>query len=203
MSYLRTTDHPIEPLFLDRWSPRSFEPEIMPDEDLLTILEAARWAPSAFNIQPWHFLYAARNGAHWDRFVGVLDDFNKAWARDASVLFVLLSDTLMPGDATRPDRVSSVNSFDAGAAWAHLALQATARGYHAHAMAGIDREHARSALAIPTRFRIEIAIAVGRRGAPERLASALAEREIPSDRKPLSRIASPGPFPTGTVGDFR
>ncbi|WP_420403064.1 nitroreductase family protein [Nisaea sp.] len=194
MTHPRTADHPIEPLFLDRWSPRSFLPESMPQADLETVLEAARWAPSAFNIQPWHFLYAQRDSAQWELFVSVLDAFNRRWAADAAVLVLLLSDTLMPGEGGRPDRPSTLNSFDAGAAWAQLALQATALGYQAHAMAGIDRDHARGALAVPARFKIEIAIALGLRGPAERLPEPLRVREKPSGRKPLAEIATAGGF---------
>ncbi|UUX52071.1 nitroreductase family protein [Nisaea acidiphila] len=199
MSSSRLAGHPIESLFLDRWSPRSFLPESMPQSDLETVLEAARWAPSAFNIQPWHFLYAHRDSAHWQPFVSLLDEFNRLWAADASVLVLLLSDSVMPGEGGRPDRISTLNSFDAGAAWVQLALQATALGYHAHAMAGIDRDRVRRILAVPDRFKVEIAIALGRRGPVERLAEPLRAREAASGRRPLAEIATPGMFPSERV----
>lgn len=196
MTSPRMADHPIEPVFLDRWSPRAFDGEELPESDLLTILEAARWAPSAYNIQPWRFLYARPSDAHWDAFMGVLDSFNASWAGQAGALVMVLSDTVMPGDGERPDQPSRCHTFDAGAAWAQLALQATALGYQAHAMAGLDYLKARTVLNVPARFRIEIAVAIGRRGAPEALPEGLRQRELPSPRRPLDETAFVGPFPS-------
>lgn len=190
----RTAAFPIDPIFIERWSPRSFHPEPMPAEALLTILEAARWAPSAYNVQPWRFLYALRGDAHWPRFVALLDSFNQSWAGSASALVVLLSDT-GSDDAAQQPQASPISSFDTGAAWSHIALQAVRTGYHAHAMAGIDFDAAREALAVPPRFRIEIAVALGRRAEPESLPPQLREREWPSPRRPLTETAFPGPFP--------
>ena len=160
MTKTRIADHPVEDLFLNRWSPRAYDGSSMPKEDLMSVLEAARWAPSCYNIQPWRFVYALReDDENWHSFHAILDEFNQAWAGDASALVFLVSDSLMPGDGDRPDRPSRYNSLDAGAAWAQMALQATLLGYQAHAMAGMDFEKAREILNVPERFRIEIAIA--------------------------------------------
>ncbi len=191
----RRADHPIESIFLDRWSPRAFDAAPMPEPDLHSILEAGRWAPSAFNIQPWRFVYARQGDENWQTFLQFLDPENAAWAQNASALVVLLSDTVMPGDGNRPDRPSRTHSFDAGAAWAQIALQATALGYQAHAMAGLDYEAAAHALAIPGRFRVEIAIAIGRRVDPSALPHELRDRETPSQRLPLRNIAFIGRYP--------
>ena len=91
----RKAHHPVAPIFLDRWSPRAFDASVMPDADLLTIFEAARWAPSSFNAQPWRFLYAKREDADWERFLGLLIPFNQGWAHSASVLIYILSDSQM------------------------------------------------------------------------------------------------------------
>ena len=190
----RTPDHPIDNIFLQRWSPRAYDASRMPAADLLTILEAARWAPSAFNIQPWRFVYAMREDACWGDWLELLDPFNADWARHASALVFVASDRLVPGDGAAPARESQTHSFDTGAAWAHLALQATLLGYHAHAMAGIHFERVRQRLSIPERFRVEIAVAIGRRAAPSALPPALREREVPSPRLPLEAIASAGSF---------
>ena len=195
----RTPDLPIEPLFLDRWSPRAYDAGAMPEADLLTILEAARWAPSAYNVQPWRFVYARRDDADWQTFLGILDPFNRAWAASASALMLLVSDTIMPGDGHRPDQPSRMHSFDAGAAWAQLALQATSLGYQAHAMAGIHHDMPHELLNVPERFKVEIAIAVGRRRDPAELPKGLREQERPSGRMPLDEIAFAGRFPE-TVG---
>ncbi|MEJ2461605.1 MAG: nitroreductase family protein [Candidatus Thiodiazotropha sp.] len=193
----RKADHPISSLFLQRWSPRAFDASSMPEADLLTLLEAARWAPSAYNIQPWRFVYVLRDDSDWERYLALLDPFNADWAGAASALLFLVSDRLMPNDrGAHPPARSQTHSFDAGAAWAHLALQATALGYQAHAMAGIRFEVIRQRLSIPDNYRIEIAVAIGRLAAPSRLPSALRQRETPSSRLPLDRIAFAGRFPS-------
>ncbi len=162
----------------------------MPDADLRLILEAARWAPSSFNYQPWLFLYATRDGCDWKRFFGLLMPFNQEWAKNASTLIFVISEIIMGA----PDKPSHSHSFDAGAAWGYLALQASLRGYHAHGMTGVDFERARIELSIPNRFRIEAAIALGRMGDAATLPEKLQAREFPSDRKPLDEIAYPGNF---------
>ena len=195
MNTERTPDHPIEQIFADRWSPRAFEATSMPASDLLTILEAARWAPSAFNVQPWRFLYSHRDDAHWQDYLNLLDPFNASWAQNALAMVFVLSDTVMPGDGTRPQKLSRTHSFDAGAAWAQLALQATSLGYQAHAMAGIffDRPHEK--LTVPERYRIEIAIAIGKRVDRSVLPQELQDREEPSQRLSVDEIAFAGVFP--------
>ena len=194
MNKPREADHEIEPLFLNRWSPRAYDGQAMPEVDLLRVLEAARWAPSAYNIQPWRFLYARREDASWDTFVSCLDAFNAGWAHTASALVLVLSDTMSEREdgTLRPARY---HSFDTGAAWAQLALQATSQGYQAHAMAGLEFDHARTVLGVPERFRIEIAVAIGRRTDPAVLPAELQEREAPSPRLPIDQIAFAGAFP--------
>ena len=191
----RIPDYPIQAIFLDRWSPRAYDGTAMPEDDLLTIIEAARWAPSAFNVQPWRFLYSRRGNAHWQGFLALLDPFNRNWAQHASALIFVLSDTVMPGNDRRPDKPSQTNSFDAGAAWAQLALQATSLGYQAHAMAGINRAQSRDDLMVPERYRIEIAVAIGTRADPSALSQDLRDREQPSQRLALNEISFAGAFP--------
>ncbi len=195
MQTARTADHPIDPLFLDRWSPRAYDANPMPNADLLTILEAGRWAPSAFNVQPWRFLYAHRTDKHWTDFLSVLDPENRQWAGSASALIYLISDTVMPADEDRPEMISKYNSFDAGSAWMQIALQATALGYATHAMAGLDFEHATTVLGLPDRFRLEVGITIGRAAEANRLPHDLRVREVPSNRYPLEQISYPGPYP--------
>lgn len=188
----RQADPRIVPLIVERWSPRAFDESEIPQEDLDVILEAAGLAPSAFNYQPWKFLYARRGDANWDRFLSLLIPFNASWAKDAGALVIIVSDTLQQnGDTASPLHSSS---FDAGAAWALLALQATALGYHAHGMTGVDFDKARAELGVPDRYRVEAAVAIGRRDTPERLPEGLREREVPSGRKALDEIAVAGNF---------
>lgn len=185
----------VEPLFLDRWSPRAYDGSAVSSEDLNTIFDAARWAPSAFNFQPWRFLYAGRNDANWQRFLGLLLPFNQSWAERAGALVFILSDVLIQGPTATEPSPSYSHSFDAGAAWALLALQATRLGYHAHGMTGIDFDRARAELVVPDRFRIEAAAAIGRIGDKSLLPEILQAREAPSDRKPIGEIAFQGSFP--------
>ncbi len=191
----RATGSAVEPLFLDRWSPRAFDSAPIPEADLETIFDAARWAPSAFNFQPWRFLYARRDGAAWARFLGLLLPFNQSWAERASVLLFILSDTLIQGPGAAEPAPSHSHSFDAGAAWALLALQATRLGYHAHGMTGVDFARAREELQVPDRFRIEAAVAIGRAADKSILPETLQAREAPSGRKAITEFAFESRFP--------
>jgi nitroreductase len=193
---MREAEHPIDPLFLERWSPRAFDGAEIPDEDLLTIFEAARWAPSAFNSQPWRFLYAKSGDADWERFLDLLIPWNRAWAQSASVLIYILSDTLPFTDkATGAPSASRTHSYDAGAAWVSLALQATRMGYHAHGMSGVDFDRAQAELAVPARYRIEAAAVIGRIGDPAILDEKQRAREHPSGRKPQGDFVFRSGFP--------
>lgn len=188
----RTTDTGLDPIFLARWSPRAFDGSAIPQADLRTIFDAARWAPSAFNYQPWRFLYAQNGDAHWDEFLSILIPFNQSWASSASALIFVLSDTQMVSADGASDLHS--HSFDAGAAWAQLGLQALKLGYHTHGMTGIDFDKARTVLGVPERFRVEAAIAIGRISDPSGLPEGLRDREVPSGRKALEEIAVAGKF---------
>lgn len=190
----RAVTRAVDSLFLERWSPRAFDSSAVPQDDLDTIFDAARWAPSAFNYQPWRFLYAHRDGADWQRFLELLAPFNQSWVQNAGVIVFILSDTLMAAPGSEDYKPSHSHSFDAGAAWALLALQATRLGYHTHGMTGVDFDKARAELAVPERFRIEAAVAIGRQGDKAVLPEALQAREEPSDRKPIEAFAHSGNF---------
>lgn len=185
--------HPkVEKLIVNRWSPRAFDASEIPQEDLDIIFEAAGWAPSAYNVQPWTFLYARKGDANWDLFLSQLVEFNQGWAKDASALVYVVSDRLMRSDKGDSDNHS--HSFDAGAAWALAALQAQALGYHTHGMTGIKFGEAEQALGIPEDHRLEAAFVIGRQAPKETLPDFLQEREVPSNRKPVSEIAKAGKF---------
>lgn len=190
----RHADYPIEPIFLERWSPRAFTGEDISEHTLRTLFEAARWAPSAYNSQPWRLVYARRDNAHWDKFLGLLGEFNQLWVKTASaIVFVVSAETMnIPGkDGAVP---SHSHSFDAGAAWMALALQATSMGWAAHAMTGLDFTRAYMELKIPAGYRIEAAIAIGRKGPTDLLPEALQARESPNERKPVNSFVSEGEF---------
>lgn len=180
----------ILPLIVNRWSPRAFDGTAVPEQDLLTMIEAGGWAPSAFNVQPWTFLYALRNDANWVRFLSLLIPFNQSWANGAGALVFIVSQQTSGSEA----KPLYSHSFDAGAAWAMLALQALHMGWHSHGMTGIDFERASRELGIPDGYRLEAAIAIGRKGDPDSLPQGLAEREVPSSRKAINQIAMAGMF---------
>jgi nitroreductase len=192
MTEPRIADHPIDNHILERWSPRSFDDSALSQTDLHTLFEAARWAPSAYNAQPWRFAWALRGDAHWDDYVSALLPFNAGWAGKASALLFVLSDTqILPPGATEPQPARTA-SFDAGAAWGLLALQATKLGLHTHAMAGFDHARAAQVTGAGDRYKIEAAVAVGRRGAVSALPEGLQAREVPSGRLPVSEISFNG-----------
>ena len=188
----RTADHPIDPMFLRRWSPRAFNAEELPERDLLTMLEAARWAASSYNSQPWRFVYARRDAPHWDRFLNLLVPANQAWAKHASALVILLSRTHMRLPGSDADVPSPTHSFDTGTASGYFALQAMKKGWYAHGMIGFDRERALIELNVPKGYAVEAAYAVGRLGDPADLPEAHRAREHPSSRIPLAQLAFEG-----------
>ncbi|ACB95203.1 nitroreductase family protein [Beijerinckia indica] len=191
---LRKADHPVETVFLERWSPRAFSPEPIPETDLHTIFEAARWAPSAYNSQPWRFLFARHGTPEFATLLGLLIEFNQSWAKNAAVLSLLISKkTFVPPGKTEPV-LSHSHSVDAGAAWGFLALQATKLGYAVHAMTGFDIPRAALELNIPDDYRVELAFALGRRADKSILPEGLQAREVPSSRNPLSTYVFEGQF---------
>ncbi|MGH7354237.1 MAG: nitroreductase family protein [Candidatus Rokuibacteriota bacterium] len=187
----RKPEHPVEPLFVRRWSPRAMSGEPIPVAELMRLFEAARWAPSSYNGQPWRFLWARRDTPHWPKFFGLLGESNQRWAHRAAALIVVVSRTLFEHNG-QPART---HTFDAGAAWENLALQGSAMGLVVHGMQGFDYERARTELRVPAEFDVEAMIAVGRPGRVEDLPELLHAREKPSPRKPVAEIALEGGFP--------
>ncbi|HMN74058.1 MAG TPA: nitroreductase family protein [Rhodoblastus sp.] len=190
----RKADHAVSPQFLERWSPRAFTGDAIPDAILMRIFEAARWAPSASNLQPWIFLYAKRGGPDFDKFHALLAEGNRPWVKNAAAIVFLVSrKTRQAADGAHVP--SRSHSLDAGAAWAYLALEASAVGWPAHGMIGVDFDHARDELHVPDDCHIEMAIAIGKRGDRTSLPEKLQGIEAPNARKPVSEIVIAGPFP--------
>lgn len=191
----RIADHTVGQIHLDRWSPRAFDRSSISEDMLFSLFEAARWAPSAFNAQPWRFVYALRDTPDFDALLATLLPMNQGWAQHASVLMYVLSDTLvtLPGQSELTPSVTA--SFDTGSAWGALAHQAATLGLYTHAMAGFDRDLAAQHIGNSSRYRIEAAIAVGRLGDPETLPDMLRAREFPSPRRPVSAFAFAGALP--------
>jgi len=186
----RKAGHDIEPLILNRWSPRAMSGDRISEPELMTLFEAARWAPSSYNNQPWRFLYAMRNTPAWDRFMGLMVQFNQSWANKAAVLIVIVSHDLFDSSG-KPART---HSFDTGAAWQNLALQGHKSGLVVHGMEGFDYARAKEELGIPTDYTVEAMVAVGKPGKIEDLPKELQEKEQMSDRKPLNEIVFQGAF---------
>ena len=186
----RKADWPIETLFLRRWSPRAMTGEGLRPDELKTLFEAARWAPSTYNEQEWRFLYARRDTEHWQTFFGLLVEGNQAWCKDAAALVVVLSHKVF----SRNGKPNPVHTFDAGAAFENLALQGAAMGLVVHGMAGFDRDRARQALSVPADYDVEAMVALGRPGDPDRLPQKLRDMEVPTGRKKVDEIAREGPF---------
>ncbi len=190
MEEYRRGEFGADPLFLNRWSPRAMSGEAIGKDELMRLFEAARWAPSAFNNQPWRFLYAFRETENWLPFFDLLADANKAWVKNGAVLIVILSKTTFDYNG----KPALTHSFDAGAAWANLALQGTLSGLVVHGMMGFDYDKAKEVFNIGDEFQVEAMAAIGRAGNKEKLNKELQERELPSDRKKLSEIAFEGKF---------
>ena len=186
----RRPDHPVETLIYHRWSPRAMSGERLSQAERMSLFEAARWAPSSFNEQPWRFVYAERDAEHWPRFFDLLSEGNRRWAGAAAVLIVVLSRTTFE----RNGAPSRTHSYDTGAAWQNLALQGSRMGLVVHGMAGFDYDRAREVLDVPEEFAVEAMIAVGRPAPAEVLPESVREREFPSGRKPVAEFAFPGVF---------
>lgn len=187
----RTSEYPIQPLLLSRTSSRAFSEERLTEEELLSLFEASRWAPSCFNSQPWRFVYARKGEKEWETFFNVLVDANKAWCKDADTLAVAIARKNFEHNG----KPSATAPFDTGAAWMNLALEAHSRGIVAHGMAGFDYEALKKALNIPDSFAIQAMIAIGKQGEVEKLPEELKKKETPSLRKPLNEIVAKGHFP--------
>lgn len=189
---LRQPGHPIDDQFRARWSPRAFADDTMTEAQVLTLLEAARWAPSASNLQPWRFVYGLRGDKGFAAIAEALVPFNRMWAEKAAALIVVASKTTTPKDGVEVP--NPLHAFDTGTAWGHLALQAHLAGWISHGMAGFDPVIAALNLHLPDGYVIHAVVAVGRLGDPASLPAMLQTREHPNDRVALSDIARHGSF---------
>jgi nitroreductase len=186
----RHPDHDVSKLFIERWSSRAFDSDAaLEPVTLMTILEAARWAPSASNLQPWRFVYGVRGTPAFDKLLNLLVPFNQGWAWNAGALVFIASVTTYDGE-----RPVATHSFDAGAAWMSIALQAYKLGVVSHAMAGFDADKAPEELGFTGNFKVEAVVALGYPGDVSVLPEGLQGRETPSGRMPLSEIAFDGIF---------
>ncbi|MGC4003017.1 MAG: nitroreductase family protein [Pirellulales bacterium] len=186
----RQAEHPILPLFVQRWSPRAMDGRALTDADMHTLFEAARWAPSTQNEQEWRFLYARPGSAHWATYLEILMEGNRVWCKDAGLLCVILAAKTF----AKNGKPNPVYAFDAGAAFMSIALQAAAQGLVAHGMAGFDKDKARTELSVPDDYAIQAMFAAGYPGDPAKLPDTLRDRERPSPRRPIRESIADGRF---------
>jgi nitroreductase len=193
MSNNRQAQHPIAASFTGRWSPRAFNGQAVSQEQMSALFEAARWAPSAMNVQPWRFCYALKGTPLFERFVDLLAVGNQVWAKHAGALVAVLSATTYAG-SDGSEKPFASHAFDAGAAWMSLALQAQQLGLITHAMGGFDNVRARDYLQVPENMAINAFIAIGYQGDAAQLPAALQAREQASDRQPQEQWTFQGPL---------
>jgi nitroreductase len=189
----RQPDHPVAPEFLTRWSPRSFTDREVTEAEVMSLLEAARWAPSASNLQPWRLVWARRGEDAFAAIHETLASGNQVWAGRAGALFAVASkDTMTNREGA--EVANRTAGFDTGAAWLSLALQAQTLGLCAHAMGGFDKDKLAAAVGLPDGHSLHCVVAVGEQGPADALSEDLKAREKPSGRKPAAEIAVHGRF---------
>ncbi len=179
-------DHPVHELITKRWSPYSFDARSVPDEDLRSLFEAARWAPSSYNEQPWNYIVAKKeNPEEFQRLLSCLVDGNQAWAKAAPVLALGIARLRF----ARNDQPNRAAIHDLGLAAGNLVVEATARGLWVHQMIGILPDKAREIYAIPEGYEPLTGIAIGYAGDPKALPEGLRERDLARrPRKPLKEF---------------
>ncbi len=177
-------------LFIKRWSPRSYKKAEIPREIIKTIIDAARWSPSAFNEQPWVFITSSTE-TEFNQFYNLLNDRNKKWAENASILGFIVAKR----NHARNDTPNRFYYFDSGAAWMAMTLQARMLGLYTHGMGGILREKIYSSLQIPEEtHEVVCGFSIGVLEKPDQLQEEFRLEEKPSPRKSLSEIWMEGSF---------
>ncbi len=184
LKILRKTRYQILDVFLARRSSRALSDESISEQELMTLFDAARWAQSSYNNQPWRFIYARKNTAQWQTFFNFLVSANQVWAKDAQVLVVVLSKTTFDYN----EKPSRTHSFDTGAACQNMALQGAFLDIVVHGMEGFDYQKTRKELQIPDVYEIQAMFAIGKIGQISGLPENLQAKETPSQRKPLDEI---------------
>ena len=185
----RTLEHPADPQFIRRTSPRAMSGEALTRDDLLPLFEAARWAPSCANSQPWRFVYGLAGTPEFDALFSTLAPGNQAWVKRAGALVLTCAKTTMPNGSPSP-----TPAFDAGAAWMSFALQGSLSGLVIHGMAGFDGARAREVAHVPEDHLVIMMISVGKPGKIEDLPEAYRSREEPTPRDSVDSFIREGKF---------
>ncbi len=186
--YLKHMDQ-IQKLITDRWSPVAFDPRQIESDKLQLLFEAAKWAPSARNAQPWRFIYATSDMPEYKVFLGLLSEPNQVWAKTAPLLVLPLAQVI----STYKNRPSRLAFYEVGMAVGNLLIQATHMDLMVHQMGGYDVERSREALAIPTRYEPMAMMAIGYKGDASVLPDEVAARESGArTRKEVSEFLVPG-----------
>jgi nitroreductase len=186
----RSPEFKVDDIFLNRWSARAMSGAPIADAELMSLFDAARWAPSEYNKQPWHFVYVKRDTKHWHTMFDLLVPFNQEWCKNASALVLVVSRNANPdGSPLRS------HAFDTGAAWQNLALQGSLRGLVVHGMAGFDYDRAQKDLNIPANYTVQAMIAIGYPAPDDVLPEGMrAAEKNRSGRKSVKEFVSEGSF---------
>jgi len=190
----RKADFPIDAQFTERWSPRAYTGEPVSETEVMSMLEAARWAPSSNNAQPWRFALVLRNDPQWDALFATLNPNNQIWAGKAGAMVAIASYQLAAKVGTTELAPNGMHAFDTGAAWAYMAMQAHLSGFALHGIGGFNKEAGAQVLGLPADHTLHMLATVGKRGDAATLPDALREREAPNARKPLSALVKRGSF---------
>jgi nitroreductase len=189
---LKKPAYPINSLMIERQSKADLHRTLSPlaiREKLFSLFEAARWAPSSYNEQPWRFIYAVHGTPQWEKLFKLLVPFNQKWAANADALILVVSKNSSDGRG----KINRTHSFDTGLAVSQLFLQATSMGLVAHGMGGFDYEEARKEFQLPKEYTVEAMIAIGEPAQKENSNKEFAERDgRPAERKPISELIFEG-----------
>lgn len=186
----RVSDYPISSFILKRWSPRAMTGEAISKDQLFSLFEAARWAPSCYNNQPWIFIYGMKGTPEWETLHKLQVPFNQEWTVKSSALVLVVS----KNNFYHNNKPAVTHSFDTGAAWMALALEGSEQGLVVHGMQGFDYEAAKKKLQIPDDYTVEAMIAIGKPAPKETLSPELQKKEVPSSRKPITEFVMEGVF---------
>jgi len=187
--HARQPDAPVDPLFVRRWSPRAFKQDSVPRSILDSMVEAARWAPSSFNEQPWRFFVSAGQDATRQRWNEAVLPFNRSWSDRAPVLTWVVARKTFGSSPVPPGTPNRHSGFDTGAAALQFVLEGERHGVRSHYLGGIDAAKAHTLLGLDDDHEVVCAIVSGWPAEASTLPEALRARETPSGRKPAAEIA--------------